>query len=87
MSFREDANQDCAPEDLERGYLPNTAVYVRLTRRVASQNDLPGTNLTLRQLFLLVGGVATLVTVLNCCITFLSHFIWRTKYREQKLSV
>lgn len=52
--------------------------------RVASQNDLPGTNLTLRQLFIVVGGVATVVTIINCGLTFLSHFLWRSNYREQK---
>lgn len=50
----------------------------------ASKIDLPGINLTLRQLFIVVGGVATVVTIINCCLTFLSHFLWRSNYREQK---
>lgn len=60
------------------------AIKSQLTSRKASLNELPGTSLTLRQLFLLVGGVATVVTCINCGFTFVSHFYWRTNYREQK---
>ena len=50
----------------------------------ASHNDLPGTSMTLRQMFIIVGGVAALVTLINCLITLVTHFIWRTNFREQK---
>jgi hypothetical protein len=49
-----------------------------------SRNDLPGTNITLHQMFIIVGGVcmglSVIITIINLC----AHFIWRTNLNEQK---
>lgn len=51
---------------------------------MASQNHLPGTSLTLHQMFIIVGGACTVVTAILCIITFCSHLIWRMNIKEQR---
>ena len=51
---------------------------------MASRNKLPGTNLTLHQMFIVVGGACAIATIILCVITFCSHLIWRMNLKEQR---
>lgn len=40
--------------------------------------------LTLQQIFIIVGGACTIVTIVNIFLVWLSHLIWRSNFPQQK---
>ena len=81
-------NVICIPDRTQRTLIAlhgrSRLMLIEVTVIMSSRNDLPGTNITLRQMFVVVGGICMGLAGVISLFNFCSHLVWRSNLKEQK---